>query len=238
MLIEGFRLVRDAWQAGVRPQTLFIAPELIGGNSAILTLVQTIESHAIETHPINVVSCSKPVFGRLAETVAPQGIAAIIPIPMHNVPPDADLILLLDRVRDPGNAGTLLRSAEAAGAQFALFCPETVDPYNDKVMRSAMGAHFRLPIFSVTEWHCVTSLLPDGVVTYLADAGGLLQYDEVDWRKPSALFVGGEAAGAGSEARSLATSITIPMLGGAESLNAGVAGSIMLFEASRQRRAG
>lgn len=233
MLIEGLRLVRDAWLAGVRPRVLFFSPELIEGNPATIDLVQTIQADGVD-----VVPCSKAAFDKLADTVTPQGIAALIMMPALQPPKAADLILLLDRVRDPGNAGTLLRSAEAAGAQMAIFCPETVDPFNDKVMRAGMGAHFRLPILSVTEWAAVPSLLPEGIATYLADATGRLAYDAVDWSQASALIIGGEAAGASMGAEKLATAINIPMAGGAESLNAGVAGSIILFEANRQRRTG
>ena len=231
MLLEGVRLVRDAWQAGVRPLAVFVAPTLLSGNQPAQDLALEIESAGIE-----LVSCSEPVFGKLTGTVTPQGIAAVVPLPALPMPDDADLLLLLDRVRDPGNAGTLLRSAEAAGVQAVIFCPDTVDPYNDKVVRAAMGAHFRLPICVCQAWTQVRDVLGPGLQLYLADAGGEQSYDAVDWTVPSALVVGGEADGAGADARAAATAIQIPMLGAVDSLNAGMAGAVILFEAARQRR--
>jgi TrmH family RNA methyltransferase len=145
------------------------------------------------------------------------------------------LTLLLDQVRDPGNAGTLLRSATAAGVELALFGPETVDPFNEKVLRAGMGAHFRLPIRTVASWEEMAAWL-GAQRFYLADASGPLDYDKVDWRVATTLAVGGEANGASAWIRERATSIRIPMMRATESLNAAVAGSIILFEAARQRR--
>ncbi len=231
MLVEGVRLVRDAWQARVRPEVLFTAPALITGNRHALDLVDEIESAGVE-----VAACSEAVFAKLSDTVTPQGIAAIVPLPDLKAPPSADFVLLLDGVRDPGNAGTLIRSAEAAGVQAVIFCPGTVDPFNDKVVRAGMGAHFRLPIRTCGAWAQVVEELGEGKQLYLADMGGTRSYDHVDWTQPSALVVGGEANGAGEQAREAATVINIPMLGSAESLNAGIAGAVILFEAARQRR--
>jgi TrmH family RNA methyltransferase len=145
------------------------------------------------------------------------------------------LILLLDQVREPGNAGALLRSAEAAGADLVIFAPNTVDPFNDKAVRAGMGSHFRLPLQICRTWEQVLGLLGD-IPLYLAEARADLAYDEMDWRRPAGLVVGGEADGASEEARRAATPIAIPMLGDAESLNAAVAGAVILFEAARQRR--
>ncbi len=172
----------------------------------------------------------------MAGTVTPQGLAAVVPLPKLEFPVDSRMLLLLDQIRDPGNAGTLLRSAEAAGAGGVIFCPDTVDPFNDKVIRAAMGAHFRIPIRICDTWDAVRKLTPAGHALYLADSAGTLAYDEVDWTKPAVLVVGGETSGASQQGRNLATPIAIPMLGRTESLNAGVAGSIILFEAARQRR--
>lgn len=233
MLIEGLRLVHDAWRSGVRPHMLFVAPDLLDQNRAAHRLLAEMEADRVE-----VVRCSDAVFARISETVTPQGIAAIIPLPQLAPQPLPDFVLLLDRIRDPGNAGTLLRSAEAAGVQSVIFCPETVDPFNDKVMRTAMGAHFRLPIQIAADWAEASAMIPPQATIYLAEAQGALAYDAVDWRRPVALVVGGEADGAGDQARSAAIAVGIPMHGSPESLNAGVAGAVILFEASRQRRQG
>ena len=131
----------------------------------------------------------------------------------------------------------LLRSAEAAGVDLAIFGPDTVDPFNDKVVRAGMGAHFRLPLQIAGTLPQLQQLLGDAMPLYLADAEGELAYDDVDWRTPAVLVVGGEANGASAAMRARARLIRIPMHGRVESLNAGIAGSIILFEAARQRRA-
>lgn len=231
LLIEGVRLVDDAWRAGVRPETVFFAPDSLPTNPRAQSLLTAMQTAGVETLP-----CAEKAFAGLTETVTPQGIAAVLPLPALQLPAEPSLIMVLDRVRDPGNAGTLLRTAEAAGVELALFAPDTVDPFNDKAVRAGMGAHFRLPLRVCATWAEVTALLGPNRRRYLADATGELAYDEVDWRQPAALLIGGEASGASEDAHNAATSITIPMLGAAESLNAGVAGAVILFEAARQRR--
>lgn len=250
LLIEGVRLVHDAVAAGVRPHAVFYAPELLTGKAG-QDLVEQLAQVGVE-----MLACSAAAFAGLSETVTPQGIAAVIPLPQSSLPAQPQLWLILDRVREPGNAGALLRSAEAAGVDAVLFAPETVDPFNDKALRAAMGAHFRLPMQTCAEWATImdllgirhasdtetrgsdrlmeTELVAPGV--YMADAAGTLAYDEVDWTQPAALIVGGEAEGASAIARAVATRIAIPMMGQTESLNAAVAGSVILFEAARQRR--
>jgi TrmH family RNA methyltransferase len=168
--------------------------------------------------------------------MTPQGIAVVTPLPRLPLPAAPTLTLVLDQVRDPGNAGTLLRSAEAAGASLVLFTPNTVDPYNDKVVRAGMGAHFRLPLQAYSSWAEIDALLAPTPQRYLADAHAGLAYDQVDWRKPAALIISGETAGASPEARRTAQPIAIPMHSRVESLNAAVAGAVILFEAARQRR--
>jgi TrmH family RNA methyltransferase len=145
------------------------------------------------------------------------------------------MVLVLDGLRDPGNLGTILRSALAASVGLVLLAPETVDLYNPKVVRGAMGAHFRLPVLS-QDWPEIASRL-DGRSVWLADAEGEIAYDAIDWTVPSALIIGGEPAGAGREAAALATRKTyIPMAHGIESLNAAMAATAILFEAARQQR--
>jgi TrmH family RNA methyltransferase len=171
----------------------------------------------------------------MADTVTPQGILAVVPFVELSPPSHPSLSLVVDRLRDPGNLGTILRSAHAAGVEQVILAPKTVDPYNPKVVRGAMGAHFRLPI-KVLSWPEIADALA-GVQILLADVQGEQAHYEVDWTRPSALIIGGEAYGASREAKQLATAtIAIPMHGGAESLNAAVAVSVILFEAARQRR--
>lgn len=231
LVVEGVRLVRDAWEAGARLQTVFYVPEQAAENTAVGELVAVLATAGLE-----LVACTSHVFAQLAETQTPQGIAALVALPELPLPVGCDLLLILDRVRDPGNAGTLLRAAEAAGAGLVIFGPETVDPFNDKVVRAGMGAHFRVPLRVCPTWEAVTALLPPALSLYLAEGAAPVDYADVDWCAPAGLVVGGEAEGAGPAARAVATPIAIPMLGRVESLNAAVAGAVILFEAARQRR--
>ena len=232
VLIEGVRLVRDAWLAGATLLHVFYAPEIVVGQSAMAELVAQLAAGRVELLP-----CSEAVFATLSETVTPQGIAAVVQLPNLPVPPNRTLTLLLDGVRDPGNAGTLLRSAAAAGVELVIFGPETVDAFNEKVMRAGMGAHFRTPLRTLERWDEAAEWL-DSAPLYVAEAGGVLDYDAVDWSQAATLVVGGEASGASEWIAQSATAIRIPMERATESLNAAVAGSVILFEASRQRRHG
>ena len=230
LLLEGVRLIADAWRAGFAPDLVFY-----DGESALSAAAQELLDK-LGGAGVECVACSRAVFTTLVDTMTPQGLAAIAPLPQAALPTTLTFVLVLDRVREPGNAGALLRTAEAAGVELAIFGPETIDPFNDKVVRAAMGAHFRLPIRMCDDWAAVRSQLPAPMHLFLADAHADTIYDAVDWRQPSALIVGGEAEGASPAARGAAQAIAIPMAGGVESLNAAAAGAAILFEAARQRR--
>jgi TrmH family RNA methyltransferase len=156
-----------------------------------------------------------------------------------------DLFLICDRISDPGNLGALLRSAAAAGAAAVWLAPGTADAFNPKVVRAGMGAHFRLPL-ELLEWDTISARLA-GWQILLADTEEAIhdspdakrqtiRYDLADWTQPSAVIVSNEAEGPSPAARACATaSVFIPMPGGSESLNAAIAGSVILFEAVRQR---
>lgn len=227
LFIEGVRLVQDALTAGIVPELLFYtAAATENADSAVL--IQAWESVAWKVSP--------DVMTTMSETVTPQGIAAIVPLPRLAWVEHPSLLVVADQVRDPGNLGTLLRSAAGAGADGIILPTGTVDVWNEKVLRAGMGAHFRIPIREGMIWDDVLPMI-EGLSVYVADANGSLTYDEVDWQQPGVLLVGGEADGASVAGRLRAnTAIQIPMANGVESLNAGVAGSIILFEAARQRR--
>ena len=234
LLAEGVRMIGDAWQSGIRPVAVFYDPQAITANAVAADLLAALEAGGCDCQ-----ACTPEVFATLTGTITPQGIVALLPLPIARpLPSLISFALVLDTVRDPGNAGTLLRSAAAAGVQVVIFGPQTVDPFNDKVLRAGMGSHFRVPLRICPTWNHVRQTLGDAPVLYLAEANAPLGYDQVDWRGPSALVVGGEASGASDAARTTAVPIAIPMQSAVESLNAAVAGSIILFEAARQRRLG
>ncbi|MBI5963962.1 MAG: RNA methyltransferase [Chloroflexi bacterium] len=214
---------------------------------------------------IDVEEVSTSLMKSLSETESPQGILAVLEFTQLPVPNYCDFILIPDQIRDPGNLGTLLRTAAATGVQAVLLPPETTDAFAPKVVRSGMGAHFRLPIHLMS-WAEINNFI-DGsashltkqndssredsarlsekshlsgathppIQVFLADMDGQSCW-ETDLRQPLALIIGSEADGASESARKLANAkISIPMSGNMESLNAGVAGSVLMFEVVRQR---
>jgi TrmH family RNA methyltransferase len=170
----------------------------------------------------------------VSDTETPSGVLAVVAIVQNPPPSNPDLLLILDRIADPGNMGTIVRTAAAAGVDAVLAGPGCVDIYNPKVVRSTMGALIRLPVLSAS-WPEIEQLAADMTV-WLAAADGRKTYHQVDWRLPSALIIGSEADGAGPKANNLAhQTVTIPISAQTESLNAAIAAGVILFEANRQR---
>lgn len=223
-------MVEDALNSGATPDLVLVEPDQLGRTPRGSDLLARLSS--FQCWPV-----TESVSKALSDTVTPQGVFAVFPIPEPPAQPIVGpIVLILDRLRDPGNAGTLLRSADASGVVETVAFVDSVDAYAPKVVRAAMGAHFRLSILEDTHWNELLPLLADRP-RRLATAHGGTTYDRVDWTRDCALVVGGEAEGAGLEAAAVATErVTIPMAGPAESLNAAMAGTVLLFDAARVRR--
>ena len=177
---------------------------------------------------------SESVLAEASDTETPSGVLAVVRQQPRPLPTAPNLLLILDRLADPGNLGTIIRASAAAGIDGILLAPGSVDLYNPKVVRASMGALLRLPVHAAS-WDEIGSLVR-GLNVWLAAAGGERAYTAVDWREPSALIIGSEARGAGAEASQLAGGeIAIPIQAQTESLNAAVAAAVILFEAIRQR---
>lgn len=178
------------------------------------------------------------VLGVLAATRTPQGVVAVARLPAGDLPERPSLVLVLADVRDPGNAGTLVRTARAAGADAVVFARGAVDPFHPKTVRAAAGALFHLPVVRgapVTE--ALEELRRAGLAAVGSDAAADTPYDDVDLTAPVALVLGNEAWGLPEEvAARLDHVVAVPMPGPMESLNVAVAGAVLLFEAVRQRR--
>jgi TrmH family RNA methyltransferase len=221
------RVIRDALVAGARPRRVLVAPDLLararGGPELLRDLA-----------PLGPIALSEAAFGAIADAETPQGVAAVFPIELTRLDVDhGPLLLVLDGLQDPGNLGTIVRSAVGSGVVGTLVVRGGADPFGPKAVRAAAGALFRLPIARPGDDELVAAL--GGRRVWLADARGGERYDRVDWRPPGALVIGSEAGGASPELRGLATGrVSIPLRAGLESLNAGVAASILLFEAARQ----
>jgi TrmH family RNA methyltransferase len=230
--VEGVRLLEEAHQQGWSPELVLYCEGL---SQRGLSLVKSYQDLGIQVEQV-----SAHVLKAAGDTESPQGILAVLPIRELPLPPEPTLILILDTLRDPGNLGTTLRTAAAAAVEAVLLTPGTVDHFASKVVRSGMGAHFHLPIHSLP-WAGIKDYLGLGnsdraLQIYLADAKTGLPYTRADFISPTALLIGGEAEGAGEEARRWSDErVHIPLAGRAESLNAGIAAGILLFEVVRQR---
>jgi len=225
--LEGTRLVGEVVKAGIRPTLLLYTEAWAATPDAahLLPPLSLAEEGAWLVTADVLASC--------ADTMTPQGVLVVIP--KVHLEPRSGLVLVLDRLRDPGNVGTILRSAAASSAGQAILSRGTVDRYNPKAVRGAMGAHFCLPATEL-DWPAITDQVA-GRKVWLADMAGEVAHDAVDWTRPSALIVGGEAAGASEQARDLsACTVYIPTAEQTESLNAAMAATVILFEADRQQR--
>lgn len=192
-----------------------------------------LQAENLKSRGVDVEEVSASVMKSISETEAPQGILAVLEFTNLPIPQSTNFILIPDQIRDPGNLGTLLRSAAASGVQAVLLPPETTDAFAPKVLRSGMGAHFRLSIHSMS-WEEIGKAVT-GLQVYVADMEGQPCW-ETDLCNPVGLIIGSEAEGASESARKLTNGkISIPMSGEIESLNAGVAGSVLMFEVMRQR---
>jgi len=228
-VFEGVRLVEEAIRAGVAPEVVFYTEEALAAGPGP-ELIESMRSLGATCFPV-----SKGVFSACSDTKTPQGIMAVLPIPDLPRPAEPTLTLIADGVRDPGNLGTMLRTALAAGVELVILAPGTVDASNPKVVRSAMGAHLRLPITAL-RWQAICDASRATHVR-LASADAEVAYTSVDWTEPTALIIGGEGAGAGERARELARErVSIPVAAGVESLNTAVAAAVILFEIRRQRQ--
>ena len=222
---EGVRLLEDAAKAKWPIRfALFDATLNERGKSQ----VESLKSQGVDVEEV-----TPELMKSISDTETSQGILAILELTNLPIPKLPTFLLIPDQIRDPGNLGTLIRSADAAGVDAVLIPPDTTDPFAPKAVRAGMGAHFRMPILSMG-WENIVSKLA-GMQVYLADMDGRHCW-EADLRSSLALIVGSEAEGASESARRLATGkITIPMAGETESLNAAVAGSVLMFEVMRQR---
>jgi TrmH family RNA methyltransferase len=232
--IEGPNLLAEALRAGLRIDCVFVAQ----GAEHLLEALSLPPETEILLMP-------KELLDSALATETPQSIAALVE------PPDwtwahllggrnnsAPLVLILDGLQDPGNLGTILRSAEAFGASGVLALPGTVSAWNPKAVRASAGSVFRLPLLAVSAQECFARLLEAGVKIWTTTVRGAQPADLVDLAGPVALLIGNEGNGVSDHLAAKASGrLTIPCPGPVESLNAAVAASVLLYEASRQRSA-
>lgn len=223
---EGVRLVEEALASQWPVQRVFYSSGLSerGQQAVMLCIKRGVEVEEIAPH----------VMEGVTGTETPPGLLAVLGLSPRPLPASLNFVLVCDAVRDPGNLGTLLRTAAAAGVQAVICAPGTADAYAPKVVRSGMGAHFRMPVVEM-DWAQIASACQP-LTLWLAEMEGGTPCWYADFSRPLGLVVGGEAEGASAEGRQhVGQLVHIPMPGGSESLNAAVAGSVLMFEVVRQR---
>lgn len=209
-VVEGLGLLGQAIAAGWQVESCYVAPD---------TIVD-LDVTRYELAP--------NVMERVASTESPQPVLAVVAMQSTTLPTDATFVLVADRLADPGNAGTIIRSAEAAGADAVVLTPGSVDPYNPKVVRASAGSLFRMPVVEAT-LESLSAFRRLGTSSHRGDV-----YTDPVYHGRVAVVVGNEAHGLDDDA-AIDQWITIPHAGPAESLNVAMAATVLVFEVARQR---
>jgi TrmH family RNA methyltransferase len=230
-VVEGPRALESALDRGAPLEAVFLGPN---ANVAFAALTARITAAGIHVHLLK-----EGVLERLGSTVTPQPVLAVAPMPSPSIDVLASdgLVLVGVALADPGNAGTLFRSAEASGVAAIVLCDGSVDAYNPKVVRASAGAIFGIPVLE--GWSAVEALDvlgQQGRQRLAADARTGTPYGDVDFSVATAVVLGNEAHGLPSDLDAhLDGRVTVPMQGPAESLNVAMAGVVLCFESARQR---
>ncbi|MFH1085178.1 MAG: RNA methyltransferase, partial [Chloroflexota bacterium] len=228
-LVEGLQLLRMALDAGVRPRAVFFCEGYFAGEVAPALLKRSREAGA------QVVAVSAAVMAALSERDAPQGLIATLPLierGLDDLRPAPDgLVLVVDRLQDPGNLGTLIRTADAVSAAAVALIEPCVDLFDRKTVRATMGSLFNLPIVQTDDVPALFARLHGaGLRSVGADAHMGTDWGADCWRGGVALVLGNEARGLSEDVRAHVQAwARLPMLGRAESLNVAIAGGVLLY---------
>ena len=238
-MVEGIRMFRELDEKLV--QEVFMTERVYSKHKAeIDEWLGLYEGSLYGTHA-HIETVSEEVYAKISDTVTPQGIMAIVKqydYSVEDVLGEGDrLVLLLEDIQDPGNLGTMFRTAEAAGVSGIVMSKGTVDVYNPKVIRSTMGALFRVPFIYTEEMnHFISEMRSDDYNVYAAALEGAVPYTKVDYSGRAAILIGNEGNGLKKQTVDISTrSVFIPMAGSVESLNASVSAAVLMYEAARQR---
>jgi RNA methyltransferase, TrmH family len=237
-VVEGAALVRQALQAGVAIETIYVDGAADPGQSELAAMLTQADAAEVRVRWL-----AAGVLGKVTDAVTPQGAAAVAagrPTGLEQFLGRAPqgLVVVLAGVGDPGNAGTLVRTAEATGATAVVFCEGSVDPLGPKTIRASAGSSFRMPLVAGPDAEATVRALRAGGWPTLGTAGeGGVDLDAIDWPDPVVVVLGAESAGlSAAVVDQLDQLVTIPMAGQVESLNVGVAGSLVCFEWARKMR--
>jgi TrmH family RNA methyltransferase len=225
-LLEGSRLAGEALVAGATAHLALRIPDLDPSSAFI--------AESLARSGCEVITVLPQLLAAVSDARTAPGLLVVAERPRLAPPSPLRLALIADRLADPGNFGSLMRTCLAAGVEGLFTTPGTVDPYNPKVVRGAMGAHFHLPLVHLDAGPDSPALA--GCEVWLMEPGAGLAYHRVDWSRPVAIVLGSEAHGLDPSWRQRAVgSVHIPMHSASESLNAAVAAAVVLFEIARQR---
>jgi TrmH family RNA methyltransferase len=236
-VVEGAKVLAEALDAGGAVESVYLDPGLVSPDDRLHALVERARAAGSRVYELE-----GGVLARVAGTVTPQPVLAVVPYVDVGLTRlrqlGADLVVVCADVRDPGNAGTVLRSAEGAGASGVVCCDGSVEIYNPKTVRASAGSVFHVPVVIGGDPSAVLGELGGWGLTRLgATARGGQPYSEADLVIPVALVLGNEARGLPQQVGdSLDGQVTIPMAGRGESINVGMAAAVLCFEAARQRR--
>lgn len=219
-VVEGSRWLQELRQAKIEPHFILYTP-------------QWADVHLLGAFSSPKFTISAELLRLVSDVETPPGVLAVVEQPRLLFPPRPSFLLILDRLQNPGNLGTILRTAAAAGVEGVVLSEESVDPFNPKVVRGSMGALLRVPVVVANSQQLVSEVAH--LALYSAVVQPVIRYTAVDWCKPSALIIGNEARGTSAEFLPGTQPITIPMAAATESLNAAVATAVILFEVARQR---
>ncbi|MCP9848236.1 RNA methyltransferase [Cyanobium sp. Morenito 9A2] len=230
LLVEGTHLLEEVLSRGLRPERVLATEAWIARHPPLVQLLPL----AVPLQPV-----AEPVLAAVATTEHPDGVVLSLPLPDHHPAPGADLLLALDRLQDPGNLGTLMRTALAADVG-ALWLAGGADPWQPKVLRASAGAALALPLRRLEGTAELIERLAaaqgEGLQVVATVVRGGLPYWQLDWRRPTVLLLGNEGAGLAPELlEHCSHRVTIPHSPQVESLNVAVAAAPLLLERSRQR---
>lgn len=232
-LVEGVRMFREVPEEMLLE--IYVTQEFYEKEKTLVEDKKRMSGAAIEI-------LADSVFEYVSDTKTPQGILCVVRQMENRLDKISDgadtLLLVLDSLQDPGNLGTIMRTAEAAGVTGIIMSRDCVDIYNPKTIRSTMGSVYRVPFAYAEDLGAAISHLQEkGIRFYAAHLEGTSAYDQVSYLGKSAFLIGNEGNGLKKEVADCADQyIKIPMCGQVESLNAAVAASVLMFEAARQRR--
>lgn len=228
-LVEGFRFVEEALISSFRVPYIFVS-EGVKDKYIDFNIEKVLQKNSV------VYFVKDNIFKDLCETVTPQGILAVVENKKVELEDKEGFYVLIDKLQDPGNVGTIIRTAHASGALGIITTKGTVDVYNDKTLRSTMGSIFNIPVIEDDDLELMRGLKSMGFKLIVSSLDTDNNFYDIDLIGKIIIAVGNEGNGISEEVYALGDEkVKIPMPGGAESLNAAVSASIMMYEAVRQK---